>query len=197
MQRLLDGIRKYHDEVFPTQKAELERLMREGQRPEVLAIACSDSRIKLGEITQSGPGELFVVRNAGNIVPPWNKSPSGVAASIEYAVNALPIRDVIVAGHTGCGAMRAVLEPESIRELPAVVNWLRYARKARCPKGGDPMKETTRANVLLQLEHLQTYPCIQKGLEEGRLGLHGWIFVIETGDVEMFNPQTQSWETIT
>jgi carbonic anhydrase len=194
MQKLLEGIRRYHDEIFPTKREQLERLMREGQKPEILAVACSDSRIKLGDLTQSGPGELFVVRNAGNIVPPWGEMPSGVSASIEYAVNVLPIRDIIVAGHTGCGAMHAVLEPQAIREMPQVMGWLKFAREAHCTGS---LMETTRKNVLLQLQHLRTYPCVKEREDAGKLGIHGWVLMMETGDVDEYNEAEQRWERIT
>jgi carbonic anhydrase len=183
MEKLREGYRRYRAEVFPRLRPELERLMREGQRPETLVIACSDSRIKLNEFTQTGPGELFVVRNAGNIVPPWSSTPSGVAASIEFAVVTLPVRDIIVAGHTGCGAMQALIHPAMVEKLPAVKGWLEYARKARRGERKDALAETTKANVLLQLEHLRTYPCVRDGLEAARLALHGWVYVIETGEV--------------
>ncbi len=187
MDKLREGIRKYRADVFPSLRPQLEKLMREGQRPEILVIACSDSRIKLADFTQADPGDLFIVRNAGNIVPPWGMHPSGVAASIEYAVSVLPIRDVIIAGHTGCGAMGALLQPHQVQKLPAVKEWLSYAPVTMpC---NDPAEhaarhtEVTRENILLQLEHLDEYPCIKERKAQGKLRTHGWVFAIETGEV--------------
>jgi carbonic anhydrase len=182
MEKLKAGIRRYRWEIFPGLRPRLEKLMKEGQRPEVLVIACSDSRVKLADFTQMDPGDIFVVRNAGNIVPPWGVHPSGVAASIEYAVSVLPIRDVIIAGHTGCGAMEALRRPEELKELSAVRDWLAYAPLAKPgddPK--DPLLELIRSNVRLQLEHLREYPCVKA--RGGGIGLHGWIYSIETGEV--------------
>ena len=182
MDKLKAGIRRYRAEIFPGLKPRLEKLMREGQRPEVLLIACSDSRVKLADFTQADPGDIFVVRNAGNVVPPWGIHPSGVAASIEYAVNVLPIRDIVVAGHTGCGAMDAIRRPEELKALPAVRDWLSYAPLPKpCDDAKQQLLELTRSNVHLQLEHLREYPCIRA--RGGRIGLHGWIYSIETGEV--------------
>jgi carbonic anhydrase len=183
MDKLREGIRKYRTEVFPQLRPQLEKLMREGQRPEILVIACSDSRIKLNEFTQSDAGDLFIVRNAGNIVPPWGEGTSGVAASIEFAVSALPIRDVIIAGHTGCGAMAALLKPQLVEHLPAVRRWLSFAPVTMPCDDAHRHMEVTRENILLQLEHLHGYPCVRQRMAEGTLKTHGWVYAIETGEV--------------
>jgi carbonic anhydrase len=194
MDKLREGIRKYRNDVFPGMRPQLERLMRDGQRPEILVIACSDSRIKLADFTQADPGELFIVRNAGNIVPPWGKHPSGVAASIEYAVSVLPIRDVIIAGHTGCGAMAALLQPKQIEKLPAVREWLSYAPVTMPCDDAHLHIEVTRENILLQLEHLHEYPCVKQRMAEGKLNTHGWVFAIETGEV--WEHSSAGWHVI-
>jgi carbonic anhydrase len=182
MDKLKAGIRRYRLEIFPGLKPRLEKLMKEGQRPEVLVVACSDSRVKLADFTQADPGDIFVVRNAGNVVPPWGVHPSGVAASIEYAASVLPIRDIIIAGHTGCGAMDALRRPEELKDLSAVRDWLSYAPLPKpCDDAKQQLLELTRSNVQLQLEHLRGYPCIRA--RGGRIGLHGWIYSIETGEV--------------
>jgi carbonic anhydrase len=183
MEKLRQGVRRYRTEVFPHLKPQLERLMREGQRPDVLVIACSDSRIILSDFTQSDPGELFVVRNAGNIVPPWGTHHSGVVASIEYAVSTLPIRDVIIAGHTGCGAIDALLHPHQVEKLPAVREWLSYAPVTMPCDDADMQLEVTRENVILQLAHLHEYPCVKDRMAAGTLRTHGWVYAIETGAV--------------
>jgi carbonic anhydrase len=194
MDKMREGVRRYRAKVFPYVKPRLEQLMREGQKPEVLVIACSDSRIKINEFTQSEAGDLFVVRNAGNIVPPWTNVPSGVAASIEYAVRVLPIRDVIIAGHTGCGAMGALLHPHQIEHLPSVRQWLSYAPMVAPCEDDHMLAEVTRQNVVLQLEHLREYPCIQEGVQAGKLALHGWVYHIETGEVWEYAPD--GWTVI-
>lgn len=194
MDKLREGVRRYRAKVFPYIKPQLEKLMREGQKPEVLVVACSDSRIKINEFTQSDAGDLFIVRNAGNIVPPWNNVPSGVAASIEYAVRVLPIRDVIIAGHTGCGAMGALLHPHLVENLPSVRQWLSYAPAVKPCEDDEMLAEVTRQNIILQLEHLREYPCIQEGLNGGRLAVHGWVYHIETGEVWEYTPE--GWSVI-
>ncbi len=194
MDKLREGIRKYRAEVFPQIRPQLERLMREGQKPEILVIACSDSRVKIGDFTQADPGDLFIVRNAGNIVPPWGMHPSGVAASIEYAVSTLPIRDVIVAGHTGCGAMSALLQPRAVDHLPAVKEWLSYAPVTMPCEDSHMQLEVTRENVMFQLMHLREYPCVKTAMAEGRLALHGWVYAIETGEV--WEQQDSGWRVI-
>ncbi|MBX3459024.1 MAG: carbonic anhydrase [Planctomycetes bacterium] len=184
MDKLKTGIRRYRVDIFPKLKPKLEKLMTEGQRPEILVIACSDSRIKLDEFTQCDPGDLFIVRNAGNIVPPWGVHPSGVAASIEYAISVLPIRDVIIAGHTGCGAMGALCQPHTIKDLPAVREWLNYAPVTMpCELNTESLANVTRENVLLQVEHLREYPCVRDRVAAGKLRLYGWVYCIETGEV--------------
>lgn len=193
MEKLKAGIRRYRLEIFPGLRPQLQKLMDEGQRPEVLVVACSDSRVKLADFTQADPGDIFVVRNAGNLVPPWDVHPSGVAASIEFAVSVLPIRDVIVAGHTGCGAMHAILRPEALRNLPATREWLGYAPLPEpCDDADQQLLELTRSNVRLQLEHLRGYPCVKA--RGGRLGLHGWIYSIETGEV--WEDTKEGWRII-
>lgn len=204
MSDLRKGILYYRQNIFPFQRDTLERLAREGQRPERLLIGCSDSRVRLAEVMGAGPGELFIVRNAGNIVPDYGKYIGGVTASIEYAVTVLPIREIIVCGHTYCGAIQAMLHPETVENMPAVKQWLAYAtaasersRRKNPALGGDALVRATVAeNVLLQLEHLRTFPCVQERLEKGALKLTAWVFRIEDGEVLEHDPQSGEWAPI-
>ncbi|GJE59195.1 carbonic anhydrase [Methylobacterium trifolii] len=190
MDNIFQGITAFQDKVFPGQQAMYQRLVRDGQQPKALIIACADSRVSPEHITQAGPGELFVCRNAGNIVPPFSQATGGVSSAIEYAIVALGVRDVVVCGHSDCGAMKGLMNPEALSAMPNVAAWLRHSHAAErivCeayPEGMDP-KSRHRAlaleNVLVQLSNLRTHPSVAAGLAKGQLRLHGWFFEIETG----------------
>ena len=130
IERLMQGIHHFQTEIFDSQRELFERLAR-GQNPTALFITCSDSRINPNLITQTDPGELFILRNAGNIVPPYGLASGGEAGTIEFAVAALGVRHIIVCGHSHCGAMRSLLRPELIENLPAVRTWLAHAEPTR------------------------------------------------------------------
>jgi carbonic anhydrase len=195
MQKLIDGIHRFQRDVFRTRQAFFESLAN-GQSPETLFITCSDSRVNPNLITQTEPGELFIMRNAGNIVPPYGSSQGGEAATIEYAVDVIGVRDVIICGHSHCGAMTAVLAPDSCRNLPAVTAWLSHAEATRRiirdsyqHLNGDALvSATVQENVLVQLENLQTHPCVASRLRSGRLTLHAWVYKIQTGQVFTYLP---------
>ncbi|MBI3464639.1 MAG: carbonic anhydrase [Planctomycetes bacterium] len=195
MQNLIDGIHRFQRNVFRTRQAFFESLAN-GQNPETLFITCSDSRVNPNLITQTEPGELFIMRNAGNIVPPYGSSHGGEAATIEYAVDVIGVRDIIVCGHSHCGAMTAVLEPESCRNLPAVTAWLSHAEATRRIirdsyqhlDGDALLSVTVQENVLVQLENLETHPCVAARLRQQRLTLHAWVYKIETGQVFTYSP---------
>lgn len=189
---LLVGMARFRADVFPAQQALYSRLARDGQQPKALVISCSDSRVVPELITQSGPGELFVCRNAGNIVPPYTLGSGGVSAAIEYAVVALGVRDIVVCGHSECGAMGGLLHPEKLEEMPNVSAWLRHAQSARsivCTAypAGMSEAEMTRAlaleNVSAQLNNLRGHPSVAARLAAGALTLHGWFFDIRSGTV--------------
>jgi carbonic anhydrase len=211
MQKLIEGIHQFQETVFSPRRAHFERL-KDGQSPETLFITCSDSRIDPNLLTQSEPGELFILRNAGNIIPPYSPSHlGGEAPSIEYAVAALHVRDIIVCGHSHCGAMKALLDPTMVAELPLVASWLAQAETTRrlvqmyqrdvLEKNGDKSERlspeesaellnvTVQQNVLVQLENLRTHPAVAAALAQGKLQLHGWIYRIETGGVDVYDPQ--------
>ncbi len=190
MDTIIQGISTFRAQIFPGQRQMYEQLVRDGQHPNALIIACADSRVSPEHITQAGPGELFVCRNAGNIVPPFAQQNGGVSSAIEYAVVALGVRDIVVCGHSDCGAMKGLMNPEALAKMPNVAAWLRHATAAErivCeayPADMDP-KEHHRAlaleNVIVQLANLRTHPSVAAALAKGELRLHGWFFEIETG----------------
>jgi carbonic anhydrase len=197
VQKLVNGIHHYQTEVFAGQR-EMFRRLSQGQHPLALFVTCSDSRINPAMITQTEPGELFIARNAGNIVPPHGTQGSGEAATIEYAIAGLGVEHVIVCGHSHCGAMKAVLEPDSVRGMPSVACWLQHAeatgRIIRENYGhlqGDRLlTAAVQENVLVQLDHLRTHPSVAARLAGGRLKLHGWVYKMETGEVFTYDPVT-------
>src|ERR1035438_2991746 len=158
LRRLLLGIKKFRNEVYPKQKEAYQQLVREGQEPDTLFITCADSRIDPEALTQSGPGEIFVSRNIGNIVPAYGEMPGATSAVVEYAVVALNVAQVVIWGHTDCGAMKALLHPEKLESVPIVKTWLRNADAAlSVAKAGQPhadehafVNQLIEHNVLLQ-----------------------------------------------
>lgn len=190
MQKLIDGIHQFQSESFlPLQKL-FERLA-QGQHPDTLFITCSDSRIDPTLLTNAQPGDLFILRNAGNIIPPHGAGVGGEAATIEYAVSVLGVKDIIICGHSHCGAMRGLLYPESLVALPDVSSWLSHAEMTRRIiqdnyqhlKGEALLTATIEENVLVQLENLRTLPTVGSRLVKGDIHLHGWVYIIETGEV--------------
>jgi len=179
-------------------------LATDGQSPKALMISCADSRVVPELITQSGPGELFVCRNAGNIVPPFSQANGGVSSAVEYAVVALEVSEIIVCGHSDCGAMKAFLTPEKLHAMPNVAAWLRHAHAAHqvvcCAYPHLEEKAAVRAlaqeNVVAQINHLRTHPSVAAALAQGRLSLHGWFFDIETGGVLALNGETGRFEQV-
>tara|TARA_Y100000588_G_scaffold320166_1_gene350612 strand:- start:1026 stop:1865 length:840 start_codon:yes stop_codon:yes gene_type:complete len=176
--------------------------LRQGQNPKILVISCSDSRIVLDALFQTKPGELFVLRNAGNIIPPY-PSEGGEAATLEYALNALDIEHIIVCGHNDCGAMKGHLNPHATSNMPRVQNWLKHGPLISAihthQHDQKPEKALSRViedNVFLQLEHLQTYPLIQKKILEKKLQLHGWVYEFDKGQVLALDLEKQTFEPL-
>jgi carbonic anhydrase len=197
MQKLVDGIHRFQDEIFAQQQRLFQRLA-DGQNPQALFITCSDSRIDPNLLTQTDPGELFILRNAGNIVPPYGPQAGGEAATIEYAVSVLGVQDIIVCGHSHCGAMSGLLNPDQVRELPAVRSWLANAEAtARIMKENyehitEPrarLMATVEENVLVQLENLRTHPCVLAAMSRRQLKVHGWVYKFEAGQVFAYDPK--------
>lgn len=193
MNEIADGFRRFSRDVFPTQAALFKKLATT-HRPTALFIGCSDARVVPELITQRDPGELFVIRTAGNLVPPYTQGADGVAASIEYAVSVLQVTDVIVCGHSACGAMTALASGGSLDDLPAVAGWLHHADAsvARTDAGGhlagaDRVAALVRDNVLAQLANLRTHPAVVRALARNRVTVHGWVYDIGTGSAEMLD----------
>lgn len=197
MQKLVQGIHAFQQNIFDSQKDLFERLA-SGQQPLALFITCSDSRIDPSLLTQTDPGELFILRNAGNIVPPYNSVAGGEAATIEYAVDVLNVRDAIICGHSHCGAMNGLLHPEQTEALPAVKGWLTHAAAtgriikdnyAHITAESARLTAAVEENVLVQIENLRTHPCVASALSRGELKLHAWTYKFETGQVFCYDPQ--------
>lgn len=184
MQDLTEGVARFQRDVFPA-KAELFAHLAAHHTPRTLFIGCSDARVVPELITGSEPGDLFVIRTAGNLVPAYRPGGDGVAASVEYAVSALGVSDVVVCGHSGCGAMTALAGRHDLSDAPAVADWLRHAdaAQARTAATGD-VSALIRQNVLAQLANLTTHPSVARARAENRLTLHGWVYDIATGGVE-------------
>lgn len=190
MQKLIQGIHQFREENFRPLQGLFEQLSK-GQSPETLFITCSDSRIDPNLLTRSKPGDLFILRNAGNIVPPHGAANGGEGATIEFAVAALGVKDVIICGHSHCGAMKGLLQPEMVASLPTMSSWLSLAETTRRIvrenykhlDGDRLLTATVEENVLVQLENLRTLPAVASRLVRGDLHLHGWVYKIETGDV--------------
>ena len=192
MPDLHQRIASFRGNVFPRQAALYRRLAQDGQQPQALMISCADSRVMPETITQSGPGELFVCRNAGNIAPPFSNMNGGVSSAIEYAVMALKVRDIIVCGHSECGAMKGLCCPHLIEGMPNVKAWLRHSHAAHSVvtqlyadtlDDDELIRTVTLENVLVQLDHLRTHPTVAAGLAAGEINLHGWFFDIGSGGV--------------
>lgn len=194
MPRFAAGVVRFQNEVYPEKRALFERLSA-GQAPEALFITCSDSRIETAMLTQTEPGDLFICRNAGNIVPPHTSQTGGMTASVEFAVSVLNVPHIVICGHTECGAMKGAMALESLAGLPHVRQWLGYVKAAvdivdhigGAKTDAEKMALLLEQNVILQLQHLRTHPCVAARLAAGELELHGWVYDIKTGSVSAFD----------
>lgn len=192
MRRLMDGVRHFQEKAYP-ERVELFQKLATGQDPHTLFIACADSRIVPELITQTQPGELFVCRNIGNVVPAYGEMLGGVSAVIEFACEALEVSDIVVCGHSDCGAMRAMLNPDSdsLKRMPTVRSWLRNSEAARSVvaatqpdlAGDELVQALVEQNVRTQLSHLRTHPSVAGRLATGKVKLHGWVYSIGAGTV--------------
>jgi carbonic anhydrase len=194
LEELKAGIRKFQTEVYPEQAETYRKAASEPQRPRALIVTCADSRIDPELITQSGPGDLFVTRNIGNLVPAYGEMLGGVSAVIEYAVSALKVQHIVVCGHTDCGAMKALLNPDSMATMTTVKSWMNNAQAALSvanslsEEGEEPatkLKRLTYENVLLQMQHLRTHPSVAGAMAREELTLSGWVYDIGTGEVRI------------
>lgn len=194
MQKLIEGLHQFRAELF-SEKKELFEKLAEGQQPDALLITCSDSRVLPHLITQAEAGDLFILRNVGNIVPPYGAAHGGAGATIEYATAFLGIKDIIVCGHSHCGAMKALLQADQVADLPAVKGWLNHAETTRrvVAENYTNLSEqqllsvTIQENVLSQIENLRTHPSVAVRLARGHVRLHGWVYKFETGEVFVYH----------
>jgi carbonic anhydrase len=190
MQPLIDNAR-----TFGQRPEEFAKLA-EGQSPQVLFITCSDSRVVPALITGARPGELFELRTAGNIVPPYaSEHPTSEAATIEYAVEVLGVRDIVVCGHSHCGAVGALVRGDDLDAVPAVRDWLNHATPRPAGAAEDPeVAEGVQSHVLAQVLRLRSYPFIDKKLAEDQLTLHAWYYEVHTGAVRVHRAETDAFE---
>ena len=198
MNELIGRVFSFEKTVFPNQSDLYGKLATQGQSPKALMISCADSRVVPEHIMQADPGDLFVCRNAGNIVPPFAQKIGGVSATVEYAVMALGVRDIIVCGHSDCGAMKAVAHPEMVAAMPNVAVWLNHSDAAQKVVAdaypGLDEAERVRAisleNVVAQLAHLRTHPSVASGIARGEIALHGWFVDIHAGQILALDGET-------
>jgi len=194
IRKLLEGVRRFHDREFPHEHEKFEALA-SSQDPHTLFITCADSRIVPEMITQTGPGDLFVCRNIGNIVPAYGEMLGGVSAVVEYACMALNVTEIVVCGHSDCGAMKGLLSPESTAHMPTVTSWLRNANAARSVvnvtqpglQGQEAVQALVEQNVRTQLGNLRTHPAVAARLADRSIELHGWVYDIGTGTISVLD----------
>ncbi|AXP08914.1 carbonic anhydrase [Campylobacter hepaticus] len=205
MENLINGAIKFMQEDFKEHE-ELFESLKNKQNPHTLFIGCSDSRVIPSLITNTGPGELFVIRNIANIVPPYRVGEDYLAttSAIEYALNSLHIRNIVVCGHSNCGGCNALYYPsEELDKIPNVKKWLTML---------DPIKQdimmfskndlamrswlTEKLNLLNSLQNILTYPGVQEALDEKKLQVHAWYYIIETGEIYEYNFETKTFTLI-
>lgn len=204
MERIIEGVKKFRSQEYPRNSAFFHRLASKQQKPIALFITCADSRIHPNLITQTDPGDLFILRNAGNIVPPYGSVVAGEAATIEYAIEVLNIPNIIVCGHSQCGAMQALISNESIDQLPAVSDWFQHAEVTRrivqqkyaTLAGAEKAIAATEQNVLVQLNNLTTHPAVAAGIATGRVHTFGWYYDIGSGCIMQYNPLVGEFEEL-
>ena len=208
MQRLIEGVHKFQKDEFGNYRKLFRKLSREGQNPHTLFITCSDSRVLAELITQSQPGDLFVVKNVGNIVPPAGVKgdTNSTAAAIEFAVETLRVSDIVICGHSQCGAITAMLGEKPVaKSMPHLRDWLSLAAPVleTLKKDYAHLRETTERetaaaeeNVLFGLDNLHSYPCVQERLMDGTLRLHGWFFKIATAELFAYDPETRQFSPL-
>lgn len=203
MERLIAGYRRFRRDVFPGMESQFQGLT-VGQTPHTFWIGCADSRINPALVTQSEPGDLFTVRNAGNIIPPAGHTAGAENSGIEYAVKVLAVKNIVVCGHSHCGAMGALLNPGTLAGLPHVADWLLHARQARKQakaalrnlSPSDQVTHLARMNVRCQLEHLRTYGFVSESLEAGTLRIFGLMYHFETGDLDVYDEKKDAFVSL-
>lgn len=206
MQRLIDGYSRFRTKVFPKHSRLFAKLAG-GQKPQALFIACSDSRVMPEMVMQCDPGDLFPCRNAGNLVPPPTETTSGVGATIEYAIRVLKVPDVVICGHSDCGAMKGLLQCEELDKLPLVKSWLQYAgpssrwlqdalADAASWSFEQKLAMLTEANVIMQMENLRAHTAVAEALKAGTVQIHGWMYDIGSGRIRRFDPEAGTFHPL-
>lgn len=202
LERLKAGIRRFQTGIYPDMAEMYQKAVSEPQEPHTFFIACADSRIDPELITQSKPGELFVLRNIGNLIPAYGEMMGGVSAVVEYAVSLLKVKHIVVCGHADCGAMKGLLAPDSVTALPAVQNWLKNAAAAMgvAEALGEEhedrptlMRRVTEQNVLLQIQHLRTHPSVAAAMAREELTISGWVYEIGTAEVRIWDESAKGF----
>ena len=204
LEHLKDGIRQFRKDVYPDLAERYQQVMSEPQHPHALIITCADSRIHPDVLTQAAPGEIFVTRNIGNLVPAYGEMLGGVSAVLEFAVAAMKVRHIAVCGHTECGAMKALLEPESVESMPTVKAWLTNAHAALSVARAiqefngedDLLRVVTEQNVLLQVQHVRTHPAVAGAIARRELTLSGWVYDIAHGEVRICEGMDGKFEVL-
>jgi carbonic anhydrase len=204
LNKLLEGVRRFRREVYPKNRERYQQAVMQPQRPHTLVITCADSRIDPELLTQSGPGDIFVTRNIGNLVPAYGMMLGGVSSVIEYAVVALEVSQIVVCGHTDCGAMKGLLHREKLTSMPTVNAWLQNAEAALSVvearnafvNESQKLEELIEENVLLQLNHLRTHPSVAGRMAQGKLSVYGWVYDIGNGHVNVHEVATNKFVPI-
>jgi carbonic anhydrase len=204
MDRLIAGHKRFLAEVFPGRRTQF-KLLSDRQAPEWLFITCSDSRIVPDLILGTGPGDLFITRNAGNVVPMTSNDVDGITATIEYAIEVLHVKSAILCGHSDCGALKAALDRKGLEKLPKAQRWLSHVegawshRQPLNPADGEhaELASLIRGNVVAQLWNLKAQPSVARAVQEGRLTVHGWYYDILSGKIEEFNEQMRRFLPLT
>lgn len=204
MNELIGRVFSFEKTTFPASSELFNKLTTHGQEPKALMISCADSRVVPEQIMQAQPGDLFVCRNAGNIVPPYATQNGGVTSTVEYAVMVLGIRDIIVCGHSDCGAMKAVANPAGLEKMPNVAAWLKHSVAAENVvssgysdlDGSARVRAISLENVIAQLNHLRTHPSVAAAMARGELALHGWFVDIHAGQVLGLDGETNEFRPL-
>ncbi|MGH6745453.1 carbonic anhydrase [Novosphingobium sp. PhB57] len=204
MNELIGRVFHFEKTIFPASSELFGKLANEGQEPKALMISCADSRIVPEQIMQAQPGDLFVCRNAGNMVPPYATLNGGVTSTVEYAVAALGVSDIIVCGHSGCGAMKALSDPTGLEAMPNVAAWLKHGAAAEhivstCHgelDGNERIRAISLENIIAQIAHLRTHPSVAAAIARGDVTLHGWFVDIHAGQVLGLDGETGQFEPL-
>ena len=204
MSQLVEGHQLFKKNYFQEHEENFVRLVKEGQSPKALFIGCSDSRVIPDLILNTDPGDLFVVRNVGNFVPPHSSLEDfhATASAIEYAVSVLNVSEIIICGHTHCGACATLRKPETVEGLPHLKKWLQIGEKARHlavlskATGDDLLRQTEKISITTQIDHILTYPEVGKRVESRELYIHGWLYHIENGEIEYYDPESKAYRPL-